>query len=214
MAGRTFFFDPPDRFVAGAVGQPGQRTFFLQATKGSAVLSVACEKVQVALLATRLGELIDTLERSAAEGHRAAQGQRAARARAQVRAVVGLGEQPRPARGLTEPVVEAFRIGSMTITYDDERHDLTLEARELGDDGDDPDEGQNGESGEGGGLVDVGGLRAAGHVMRVRLGLEEARSFAEDAMAVLAAGRLPCPICGEPLDPQGHICLRRNGYVM
>ncbi len=35
--------------------------------------------------------------------------------------------------------------------------------------------------------------------MRVRLGLNEARSFAEDAMVVLAAGRPPCPICGEPL---------------
>jgi uncharacterized repeat protein (TIGR03847 family) len=212
MAGRIFLFDPPDRFVAGALGQPGQRTFFLQATKGSAVLSVALEKVQVALLATRIGELIETLERSATQGQPATKSQRARQA--QARAVVGLGELPQAARGLTEPVVEAFRIGSMTITYDDERHDLTLEARELGGDGDEGDEPQNGDRGEGGGLVDVGGLVAAGHVMRVRLGLEEARSFAEDAMAVLAAGRLPCPICGEPLDPHGHICLRRNGYVM
>ena len=210
MAGRTFLFDPPDRFVAGALGQPGQRTFFLQATKGSAVLSVAVEKVQVALLATRIGELVETLERSATESRRAWEVRRAARARA----VGGLGEQPQPARGLTEPVVEAFRIGSMTITYDDERHDLTLEARELGDEGDEGDEAQAGDRGEGGGLGDIGGVGEAGHVMRVRIGLEEARAFAEDAMSVVAAGRPPCPICGEPLDPQGHICLRRNGYVM
>jgi uncharacterized repeat protein (TIGR03847 family) len=199
MAGRTFLFDPPDRFVAGAVGQPGQRTFFLQATKGSAVLSVAVEKVQVALLATRIGELIETLERRATEAQATPRiGSRSARRSHGLREPVGLAEPI----GLTEPVVEAFRVGSMTITYDDERHDLTLEARELGEDDGDDGEPQDGDLGE------------AGHVMRVRLGLNEARSFAEDAMVVLAAGRPPCPICGEPLDPQGHICLRRNGYVM
>ena len=32
MAGQLFDFDPPDRFVAGTVGQPGERTFYLQAT--------------------------------------------------------------------------------------------------------------------------------------------------------------------------------------
>jgi uncharacterized repeat protein (TIGR03847 family) len=202
MAGRTFLFDPPDRFVAGALGQPGQRTFFLQATKGSAVLSVAVEKVQVALLATRIGELIETLERRATESH-ATPGSGAGAARAR-----GLTEPVGSTQpiGLTEPIVEAFRVGSMTITYDDERHDLTVEARELGDD--DDDDPQGGDQGS------LGELSEAGHVMRVRLGLDEARSFAEDAMVVLAAGRPPCPICGEPLDPQGHICLRRNGYVM
>ena len=31
---------------------------------------------------------------------------------------------------------------------------------------------------------------------------------------VVAAGRLPCPLCGQPLDPQGHICPRRNGHYV
>jgi len=207
MAGRTFLFDPPDRFVAGALGQPGQRTFFLQASKGSAVLSVAVEKVQVALLAIRIGELIETLERRAPDAQAVdAQAAKAHAVDAQATEAQAaprlVAVSPQRARGLTEPVVEAFRVGSMTITYDDERHDLTLEARELGDDDSDDGEPQDGDLGE------------AGHVMRVRLGLNEARSFAEEAMVVLAAGRPPCPICGEPLDPQGHICLRRNGYVM
>jgi uncharacterized repeat protein (TIGR03847 family) len=207
MAGRTFLFDPPDRFVAGALGQPGQRTFFLQATKGSAVLSVVVEKVQVALLATRIGELLETLNRRAVEAHTAkahtAKVQTAEAQTAEAQTVPGVESvSPRPAGGLMEPVVEAFRVGSMTITYDDERRDLTVEARELGE-----DDGDDGEP------PDADGDDAA-HVMRVRLGLNEARSFAEDAMVVLAAGRPPCPICGEPLDPQGHICLRRNGYVM
>ena len=62
MPRRMFVFDPPDRFVAGTVGQPGQRTFFLQARKAGQVVSVVLEKVQVAVLAERLDALLDELE--------------------------------------------------------------------------------------------------------------------------------------------------------
>src|SRR5258708_17455339 len=56
-------YDMPDRFVAGAVGQPGERTFFLQARAGRRVTSVALEKFQVTLLAERLEELLDEVLR-------------------------------------------------------------------------------------------------------------------------------------------------------
>ncbi len=52
-------FDPPDRFVAGTVGEPGQRTFFLQARTGVRLVSVALEKQQVAALAERIDALLD-----------------------------------------------------------------------------------------------------------------------------------------------------------
>jgi uncharacterized repeat protein (TIGR03847 family) len=175
MAGRTYFFDPPDRFVAGAVGEPGHRTFFLQAAKGRAVLTVALEKVQVALLAERIGAIAaDTAGESERDRTR---------------------EVLAPAPSLREPIVEAFRVGSMTLVYDEEGHRVTVEAQEVGDpapdDDDDPRE-----------------------MLRVRMPLDDAVRFAESALQVVAAGRLPCPLCGEPLDPQGHICVRRNGYVM
>src|SRR6185503_4305954 len=48
MARRLFIFDDPDRFLAGTVGEPGDRAFFLQARKGGAVVSVGLEKTQVA----------------------------------------------------------------------------------------------------------------------------------------------------------------------
>ena len=54
-------FDPPERFVAGTVGAPGQRTFFLQARAGARVTSVALEKEQVPVLAERIDELLDEL---------------------------------------------------------------------------------------------------------------------------------------------------------
>ena len=59
MPRRRYIFDPPDRFVAGTIGEPGDRTFFLQAREGSRVVSVVLEKVQVAVLAERLGALLD-----------------------------------------------------------------------------------------------------------------------------------------------------------
>ena len=56
-------FRSPDRFLAGTVGQPGEREFFLQVVDGRRVLSVACEKQQVAVLADRLGSLITEVAR-------------------------------------------------------------------------------------------------------------------------------------------------------
>ena len=59
MPRQFFVFDRPSRFVAGTVGEPGDRTFFLQATDGTRVVSVALEKQQVAVLADRLEQLLD-----------------------------------------------------------------------------------------------------------------------------------------------------------
>ena len=73
MPRRRYLFDPPERFVAGTVGQPGDRTFFLQARDGVRVVSVVLEKVQVAVLADRLGELLSELERRGIEAAEAAE---------------------------------------------------------------------------------------------------------------------------------------------
>ena len=54
MARLVYNFENPDRFLAGTVGQPGNRTFYLQARDGDRIVSVVLEKVQVALLAERL----------------------------------------------------------------------------------------------------------------------------------------------------------------
>ncbi|MGW4799287.1 DUF3090 family protein, partial [Nonomuraea sp. NPDC004297] len=47
----VFDYDPPERFVAGALGQPGARVFFLQARAEGRLTTVALEKLQVAALA-------------------------------------------------------------------------------------------------------------------------------------------------------------------
>ena len=52
-------FNQPARFVAGTVGEPGSREFYLQVRDARRVEGVAIEKQQVALLAERLEELLD-----------------------------------------------------------------------------------------------------------------------------------------------------------
>src|SRR6201984_2586193 len=58
MARAIHVFRTPDRFVAGTVGQPGNRTFYIQAVGDSRVVSVVLEKQQVAVLAERIGALL------------------------------------------------------------------------------------------------------------------------------------------------------------
>ena len=55
----VYSYDPPERFIAGTVGQPGERTFYLQASAAGRVTSVVLEKFQVSLLAERIDELLD-----------------------------------------------------------------------------------------------------------------------------------------------------------
>jgi uncharacterized repeat protein (TIGR03847 family) len=110
MTRRLFIFDGPDRFVAGTVGEPGERAFFLQARKGDAVVSVGIEKVQVAVLAARLDDLLDAVESPA-------------------RAVRG------DDLDLETPVVELFRVGAMALAWDAGSGAVVIEAQTPTSDG-------------------------------------------------------------------------------
>jgi uncharacterized repeat protein (TIGR03847 family) len=187
MPRRRYVFDPPERFIAGTVGEPGDRTFFLQARDGGRVVSVVLEKAQVAVLADRLGQLITELDRRGVEA-----------------ATSALAESEAPdLRPLDEPLVEAFRAGSLTLGWDGEAERILVEARAEDEDGEpvDPDEDDD-EDEDGPDLL------------RVRMTLAATRSFVERATRIVAAGRPPCPLCGSPLDPRGHICPRRNGHYV
>ena len=191
MPRRRFIFDPPERFVAGTIGEPGDRTFFLQARDGVRVVSVALEKVQVSVLAERLGELLNELDRRGVE---VAHG---------IEATESPSELAADTEPLDEPLNEAFRAGSLTLGWDVVAERVLVEARAQDEDGEaiDPDEDDD-EDEDGPDLL------------RVRLTAEAARSFVARAVRVVASGRPPCPLCGAPLDPTGHICPRRNGHYV
>src|SRR6266508_980786 len=99
MPRRRYIFDPPDRFVAGAIGEPGDRAFFLQAREGRRVVSVALEKVQVAVLAERLGALLEELGRRGVMEVEAPEPD----------LEIEIAEAADDTGGLDEPLNEAFR---------------------------------------------------------------------------------------------------------
>ena len=106
-------FDPPERFVAGTVGEPGQRTFFLQARSGARITSVSLEKQQVAALSERIDQLLDEVmaERHARESV--------------IPAVAPLGlEDSEP---LEQPIEEEFRAGTMTLSWDPDDERVVIE---------------------------------------------------------------------------------------
>jgi uncharacterized repeat protein (TIGR03847 family) len=59
--GVYFDFDDVDSFTVGAVGQPGQRTFLLQARRGRERVTVKCEKQQAAAIADYLRKVLNDL---------------------------------------------------------------------------------------------------------------------------------------------------------
>jgi len=180
MSRQIHVFRSPERFLAGTIGQPGEREFFLQVVDGRRVLSVACEKQQVAVLADRLGSLITEVARR-----------------------FGAQAEPERATGndlsLATPVDAEFRVGTMGLAWDGEGSQVIVELLALSEE----------EVGEDIVLED----REDGpDALRVFLTLGAARDFAKHAEKVVAAGRPPCPLCSNPLDPEGHICPRLNGY--
>lgn len=110
MTRRLFILDDPDRFVAGTIGDPGDRAFFLQARKGDALVSVGLEKVQVAALAERLADLLEAVE---APAQSAAPDE----------------------NGLEEPIVELFRVGAMALAWDPGSKAVVIEAQTPTEDG-------------------------------------------------------------------------------
>ena len=183
-------FDPPERFVAGTVGEPGSRTFFLQAREGARIVSVSLEKQQVSALAERIDDLLDELMNSE-------------ETQGLIPAVAPFDlEDTEP---LDQPIEEEFRAGTMTLSWDSGEERVVIEVfpfteaavvspEQLQEDLEDllepePDE-----------------------IFLVRIPAGAARAFVKRAAQVLEAGRPSCPFCGNPIDPDGHLCVRANGF--
>ncbi|KXP01376.1 DUF3090 domain-containing protein [Tsukamurella pseudospumae] len=182
MSRSVHVFRTPDRFVAGTVGQPGDRAFYLQAVHDSRIVSVLLEKQQVEVLAERIAALLDEVSRR-------------------------FGMEMPPAgtpvsdlQPLVMPVDPEFRVGTMGLGWDSEERAVVIELlaiteQELDESvvlADDAEEGPD--------------------AVRVFLTPKAAREFANRSEKVLGAGRPACPLCGEPLDADGHMCVRLNGY--
>jgi uncharacterized repeat protein (TIGR03847 family) len=176
-------FDPPDRFIVGTVGPPGQRTFFLQALSGRRLVSVSCEKEQIQILADRVNDVLDQFAGEA------------------------VPPGPEDNDPLSTPIEDEFRVATLSLAWDSNREVIVIEAfdSDIPEAAEEEDEATEVPA-------EVLESMASRQSVRVVLSPPQARSFVRRAQALVSAGRPPCPFCGGPLDATGHICPRSNGY--
>jgi uncharacterized repeat protein (TIGR03847 family) len=191
-------FDPVDSIAAGAIGEPGHRAFYIQAEKDGQVLSVLVEKQQVAMLAQRVQLLLAQVEAQFPE--------------AGTQVAAPLTPDAGELRGDPVPLFRAVAIG---IGFDATRQLVVLELHErpLDDDDEEDDDDED----EDGALEDetaaaLAGDEEEGYLARLYFTAAQARAMATRGSAAVESGRPPCPLCGGPLDPSGHVCPRLNGH--
>lgn len=175
-------FVNPDRFVVGTVGRPGERSFFLQALDGERVVSLSLEKHHAKVL----GESIDKMLNELAENNPQL-------------------SLPPSARDLEDsdplamPVDPEFPLGAIALNWSQERSYVVIDLV----------------SAENGLIADEELLDEENHdhdVVRIQLTPHSARQFSLRCQRVVEAGRPECPLCGELIENEAHLCVRLNGY--
>jgi uncharacterized repeat protein (TIGR03847 family) len=174
-----------DALATGAVGEPGEREFFIQARTASTQLTVLVEKEQVALLAT---EAVAFLDRIAAD----------------------FPEEetdpvpPQQVVKLREPTVPLFRARLIGLGFDPDRERVLIELREQAAEDDEEVAAPAPE------VSEATQDEEEGYVARIYATRSQVRAMAAHGAATVAAGRPPCPLCDMPMDPSGHRCPRWN----
>ena len=160
--------EPVDRITADAVGEPGERTFYLQARKDDVLVTIVVEKQQVELLSSSILEILSRVGKETEQG------------------------PPEEEMDLEDFLEPMWRAGRLSIGYLEDRDMLQLEVEELVDEDEEIDHEPD----------------------RVRLWAtpEQMLSLSRHGAAVVARGRPRCQFCGNPLDPEGHVCPAMNGH--
>lgn len=179
MPTRVHEFDWPDRVVVGTIGPPGARTFYLQVRAGTQIVSIAMEKQQSALLADKIDEILDQLLNVEGNPHSVP-----------TSTPIELVDNDQ-----LEAVQEQFRTGAMSLGWDPTTAQVVIEAYSVTDaDADNDDES-----------VDEDDVEVP-EMLLVRMPVGAARAFAKRTREVVGAGRPACPLCGHPVDADGHVC--------
>ena len=170
-------FSWPDRVVIGTVGVPGARTFYLQVRTGKQIVTIAMEKQQAALLAEKIDDVLDQL--NALEGNPFS---------VPTSTPIELVDNDP-----LEAVEEQFRTGAMSLGWDPTTAQVVIEAYPISD-ADDEDESLDQDDAE------------VPEMVLVKMPVGTARAFTKRTREVVGAGRPLCPLCGDPMDAEGHIC--------
>jgi uncharacterized repeat protein (TIGR03847 family) len=181
MTSRVLLFEEPERFTVGTVGQPGERTFFIQARDRTRLISISLEKAQVQALSERLLYMVREIKQSDP--------------------TVVITKLQRDDAPLDTPIEEEFRVGVIGLAFDADQQLIQVDLQAVSE-----NESDNRE------FIDVDDLTGDQDILRVLISPSEADRFSKRCNVVVGAGRQPCPFCGGPIDPRGHLCPRANGY--
>lgn len=165
--------DPCQHITADAIGQPGQRVFYLQAWQATRTITIIIEKIQLQSLNIGIEQFLAQIAQDNPT---------------LPEALVEIYEEQ---MRISPPVEPIFRAGEIGLGYDKERDLLVIVTREIVMEGDDPEEAA---------------------VIRFWCTRSQARSLARWGQDVISRGRPICPQCGQPMDPGGHFCPKKNGH--
>jgi len=186
MSQRNIFnYETVNRFIVGTVGMPGERAFFIQVESDQGFTTVAVEKSQVAALSLRLRELITQVRRN----------KLASLDELEIASLIDN-------EALNFPIDEEFTAGVMAIAWDVDTQKVSVEIQAVAE----------GEFTEPLSDDELSEIEDPPDLLRFNLRLFQARGFCNRADLIVASGRAPCPFCGLPIDPNGHLCPRSNGY--
>lgn len=122
MADFFFDFNPADHFTVSAIGEPGKRTFYLQAGRGIEFVSLICEKEQMGALSEGLLGLLDQI----------------------AEAFDRPTDEPDQEIDfdLIEPVIPVWRVAQMGVGYDEDDDRIIVVVQEMVEAGETPDIGR------------------------------------------------------------------------
>lgn len=172
--------DPCDHITSDAIGQPGQRVFYIQALQADKTYTVIIEKTQLQSLAVGVEQFLAEVERQNPNLEEASADY--------------VEEQMR----INPPVDPAFRVGEIGLGYDQMRDRVVLFVRELQAEEREPDAAPD---------------SAEGLVYRFWCTRTQLRKLARWGVEVASRGRPTCPQCGQPMEPTGHFCPKKNGHL-
>jgi uncharacterized repeat protein (TIGR03847 family) len=179
MAKFTYDLNPVQHIIADAMGEPGKRTFFIQARAGTQLISLVLEKQEVSDLAISVLQMLEELAQKNPE-------------------LPPTANKKKPLYA-ESPVEPFFRVGQLMIGYDEDDDKIWIIAKAL-------------IVNESGSIVDPDDDDVP--AVRFVATREQMRALSDHALEVIAKGRPTCPLCGRPIDREGHFCPRSDGEAM
>ena len=178
---------PVTHITTDAIGPPGKRVFYIQGYKGQRTVTLIVEKFQIQTLAIGLEQFLAEIMTKFPDLPEAS------------------GDYIETNMRINPPVDPLFRVGELALGYDSESDLVVLVAREAT-----AEVGEEGLAEEG--LAEEAEESPEGSVVRYWCSRSQIRAMAHWGIEIASRGRPICPQCGEPEDPEGHFCPKRNGH--